>query len=337
MHIPDLNVSRPPAAVARGTATWQGHLQIARVDHWVKNVFVLPGVVAAYGLDPTVDLRNWPFRLAVALLAVGLVASSNYTINEVLDAPYDRHHPTKHRRAVPSGRVSVPLAYVQWLVLFLLGLTLSWTISPAFTGSMVALWVMGCVYNVPPVRSKDVPYLDVLTEAINNPIRLAAGWYILAPVSSPPASLLIAYWMVGCYFMGIKRFAEYRHIGEAGRIAAYRRSLAAMSEAALITAIVFYASVAMLFFGAFLMRYRLELVLSFPLIALVMAMYLHLGFDAHSAAQSPEKLFRAKKLMGSVFLCAAAMLILFFVDVPIVHEAVTPRIPEAVQVPPDSP
>ena len=43
-----------------------------------------------------------------------------------------------------------------------------------FTLTVLALWVMGCVYNIPPVRSKDLPYLDVLSEAINNPIRMLA-------------------------------------------------------------------------------------------------------------------------------------------------------------------
>jgi decaprenyl-phosphate phosphoribosyltransferase len=316
-----------------GTATLSGHLEIARVDHWVKNIFVLPGVVTAIALDPTADTSNLLYRLLVGLFAVGLVASSNYTINEVLDAPHDVHHPTKHNRAVPAGRVSIPLAYVQWLLLGTIGMLISWSLSPMFAASMAALWIMGCVYNIPPVRSKDIPYVDVLTEAINNPLRLAAGWYLVAAVSSPPASLLIAYWMVGCYFMGIKRFAEFRHIRDIDRIAAYRRSLAAVTEPAMITAIMFYASVAMLFFGAFLMRYRLELILTFPLIALVMAASLHLGFDEHSAAQSPEKLFLAKKLMLSVVVCAIAMVVLFFVDVPFVHEAVTPAIPEAVQIP----
>ena len=41
---------------------------------------------------------------------------------------------------------------------------------------MFVLWVMGCIYNIPPVRSKDLPYLDVLSEAVNNPLRMLAGW-----------------------------------------------------------------------------------------------------------------------------------------------------------------
>jgi hypothetical protein len=41
------------------------------------------------------------------------------------------------------------------------------------------LWVMGVVYNVKPIRSKELPYLDVLSESINNPIRLLLGWFPL--------------------------------------------------------------------------------------------------------------------------------------------------------------
>ena len=65
---------------------------------------------------------------------------------------------------------------------------------------------------------------------------------------------------------------------------------------------MFYASAAMLFLGAFIIRYRIELVLSFPLLALVMAIYLALAFKEGSAADAPEKLTREPQLMIAVFL-----------------------------------
>ena len=34
------------------------------------------------------------------------------------------------------------------------------------------LLLMGIAYNVPPLRTKDRPYLDVLSESVNNPLRL---------------------------------------------------------------------------------------------------------------------------------------------------------------------
>jgi len=56
------------------------------------------------------------------------------------------------------------------------GFALAWAVGGMFTASAMAPWVMGLAYNVPPVRLKGWPYLDVLSESINNPIRLALGW-----------------------------------------------------------------------------------------------------------------------------------------------------------------
>ncbi len=316
-------VAAADAPARRPTAL--GHLQIARLDHWVKNVFVLPGAAAALSITPA-DFRPALLgRLALGLLAVGLVASSNYTINEVLDAPHDRLHPTKWKRPVPAGRVSIPLAYVQWIALAVAGVALGLTVNLPFALALAALWVMGCVYNIRPLRTKDLPYLDVLSEAVNNPIRMVAGWYLITTTLVPPATLLTSYWMVGCYFMAIKRYSEYRQIGDPAKVAAYRKSLAALNPERMLVAITFYGSAAMLFFGAFIMRYRLELVLTFPLVAVVMARYLEIGFRVDSAAQNPEKLYRERALMAAVVLCTVAMGVLMFVELPQLHDVLDPH------------
>ncbi len=300
--------------------TLRGHLAIARFDHWVKNVFVLPGIVVALSIDRSrwAALDIW--TLLIGFLAVGLIASSNYVINEVLDAPHDRTHPTKCLRPVPAGLVSIPWAYVEWLALMVAGLALSWRISLPFTLSMAALWVMGCVYNIPPVLVRDLPYLDVLSEAINNPLRMLAGWYLTGTTAVPPSSLLVGYWMVGCYFMAIKRYA--RNITKSRMLNAarpYRKSLRTYTSERLLVSILFYASSSMLFFGAFLIRYRMELILAFPLISWVMAIYFSLAFRPDSAAQRPEGLYREPVLMIAVTLCAVVMTVLLFVDVPLVY------------------
>ena len=316
----------PPPAPVAARATLRGHIAIARVDHWVKNVFVLPGVAVALGTG-AVPLR-WALvgRVLLGLLATGLVASSNYVINEVLDAPFDATHPVKRRRPVPSGRVSVPLAYVQWIALAVAGCGLAWTISTPLAVTLFALWVMGCIYNIPPVRSKDLPYLDVVSEAVNNPLRMLAGWFMVAPATIlPPASLLVSYWMVGCYFMAIKRYAELRFMLSPEQAVAYRKSFNHYTLDRLLISIVFYGAAAMLCFGAFIVRYRAELLLAFPLVALVMALYLRLGFTAEGAAQAPEKLYKERALMLSVSLCAALMMVLLVVDIPVIGYLIAPR------------
>jgi len=231
----------------RATPTLRGHLAIMRMDHWFKNVFVLPGLIAAIGVDGTWSFEGLWLRFVIGMVSICLVASSNYVINEVLDAPSDRSHPVKRNRPVPSGRVSIPLAYVEWIALAVVGIGLGLLISKMFTLTVATLWVMGCIYNIPPVRSKDLPYIDVLSEAVNNPLRMLAGWFIGSTASVAPASLLLSYWMVGCFFMAIKRFAEYREIGDKRTASAYRKSFAFYSEERLLVSIMFYGSAAMLF------------------------------------------------------------------------------------------
>ncbi len=306
--------------------TLKAHIQIARLDHWVKNVFVIPGIVVALTLDRVPLDWGLAIRTLLGLLAVGLIASSNYVINEICDAPFDRFHPVKRYRPIPSRAVIMPVAYLQWVALGAAGLVLSWRLSPWFGWDMVVLLVMGCAYNLRPVRTKDIPYVDVLTEAINNPLRLLAGWLIVSS-SIPPVSLLLSYWMVGCYFMALKRYAEFRHLQKDGNVEKYRASLAFFSPERLLFSVVFYASAAMLFFGAFLMRYRIELVLSFPVVAVVMAVYFSLAFRDDSPAEHPEKLYREWKLMVSVAACVAIMLLCLTIDMPWLRTSFSPTAP----------
>jgi decaprenyl-phosphate phosphoribosyltransferase len=306
----------------------RAHLAIARLDHSIKNIFVLPGIIVPLSIYPSLFNQRLMLRLLLAFIAITLVACSNYVINEVLDAPFDRLHPIKRNRPAARGLVSVPAAYAQWLLMMLAGVAIGLTISRMFALMALILWIMGCLYNFPPVRTKDVPYLDVLTESINNPLRMLLGWYAVATVLIPPVSLLISYWMIGCYFMALKRFSELSEIDDRTVSAAYRASFKRYTPESLLVSVVFYASTAMLFLGAFIMRYRIELILGFPLVALVMAIYLKLSFQKNSAVQNPEKLYREPLLMASFTATVLVMSLLLFIRLPRLEQFFVPTLPQ---------
>jgi 4-hydroxybenzoate polyprenyltransferase len=299
------------------------YIQMARVDHWTKNVFVIPGFLVALSISPGFWRRLDPVACALGLLAICIVTSSNYVLNEILDAQSDRFHPYKSARSAASGQVRTGFAYAEWLILLAVGLALGWLVSAPFTLTLIGLWLAGCLYNVPPIRTKDVPYLDVLVEGLMNPLRLLAGWYLTKTAAIPITFLLLSYWMAGCYFMAIKRFAECREL-PAEDLRRYRKAFDFYSEKNLLTSIVFYGSQAMLFFGAFIVRYRLELILSFPLVALVMALYFRLAFRGDSPVQHPEGLFREPAVVLPVLACAIVITVLLFVDVPPLHRIFRP-------------
>ncbi len=302
------------------------YIKIARLDHWFKNIFMLPGMILSLIASPELLIWTLPVKLFLAFFSAGCIASSNYTLNEILDAPYDALHPVKCKRPVPSGQINIRLGYAQWIILAVLGLAISLSLGKIFFYNAFSLWVMGCIYNIPPVRSKDRPFIDVLSESINNPIRLLLGWYATGITTLPPVSILLAYWMIGSFFMAVKRFAEYRRINDPMVSANYRRSFHFYTEERLLMSILFYAVAFGLFFGIFLIRYRMEMILAVPFIAGFIAWYMHLGFLEDSPAQYPERLYLQKGFSLYCLFCSFLLLLLFFIDIPMLASIFHPTI-----------
>ncbi len=295
------------------------YASIARPDHWFKNVFMALGVLLAYFYHPELFGQATLLQIAWGLATTCLVASSNYVLNEILDAQRDRNHPVKRYRPIPSGQVWLPAAYAEWLVLGVVGLLMAAALNALFFYSACFLLVMGLIYNVPPVRAKELPYLDVISESINNPIRLMLGWFAVTTAEFPPVSLLVGYWMIGAFFMAAKRLAEYRSIGDPARAAAYRNSFRHYDEEKLLISMFFYVTSFALFLGIFIIRYRLELILIFPLVAGFVCYYLRITLKPNSAAQNPERLYREAGLMLYLVLCVAVFFGLMFVEIPALY------------------
>ena len=294
------------------------YLAIARPDHWFKNIFVLPGVAVALLLEPG-HAGGLTLPLLLGLAATCLTASANYVINEYLDREFDRHHPTKRLRPSAQGLIRPVPMLLEYLLLAAAGLGLGWLVGTRFAIFAAILLGMGLIYNVPPVRTKDRIFLDVLSESVNNPLRFLLGWSIVIQAALPPSSVLLAYWCGGAFLMSVKRYAEYRHIDDPARAGAYRRSFAAYTEGRLLLQSFFYAINSSFFLGIFLIKYRIEFLLSFPFFAALFTWYLYIGLKADSAAQAPERLWREWRFMLFVGLLAAVVLGLFFVDIPLLH------------------
>jgi len=292
------------------------YLYIARIDHWFKNIFVLPGSALAI-LFVGADSRTAITGTLLAVACACLLASANYVINEWLDAASDAHHPIKRERPAVAGRLKGRYVLMEYLAFAAAGLWLASTQSTWFLLSAAAFLLMGLIYNVKPLRAKDRPYLDVLSEAINNPLRLLLGWSAIVPDALPPSSAVLAYWMGGAFLMAVKRYAELRFIDNPKQAADYRQSFAWYNEERLLLSAFFYALCAAFFLGVFLIKYRIEFLLSLPLFAILFTWYLALGMRPLSPAQTPEKLFREKSFVAfTVFLCLA-IAALFAVDIPL--------------------
>jgi len=140
----------------------------------------------------------------------------------------------------------------------------------------------------------------------------------------PPGSVLLAYWMGGAFLMGTKRYSEYRRIGDPELAGRYRRSFQSYSENALLLSSFFYALCSAFLIGVFLIKYRIELLLSFPFFAVLFTWYLAIALKADSAAQAPEKLYRETAFMAFAALTFGVLVLLFFVEMPFLNGLMHP-------------
>lgn len=292
------------------------HLALARPDHWFKNIFMLPGAALAMVLADHVGFGMELFYLAIGVVSTCLIASANYTINEWLDAEFDRHHPVKRNRPSAAGLVTARFAYMQWAALAAAGLGIAAMLNLQFFLCALALLVMGLVYNVKPLRTKDRIYLDVVSESVNNPLRFMLGWAAIVGNVLPPSSILLAYWMGGAYLMAVKRFAEYRFIGDAEAAGRYRRSFRYYTEESLLVSAFFYALTSAFFLGVFLIKYRVEFLLAMPFLAVLFTWYLKIGMRADSVTQKPEHLYKERSFALYVSVLALLVAVLFMTDMP---------------------
>ena len=300
------------------------YLKIARFDHWIKNFFIVPGIAVAVLLVENGLQQISILKILLGFFSTCLIASANYVINEWLDAEFDKYHPTKKNRPVVGGNVKFKYVMVEYVLFAVAGILLALLINGFFVATEIWLLVMGILYNVKPIRTKDIIFLDVISESVNNMIRLMLGWFIITDKVFPPVSILFGYWMAGAFLMGTKRLAEYRMIGNPEVAGLYRKSFKYYTEKTLFGSSFFYALCATFFIGIFLIKYRIEYLLSMPVMFALFTYYVMMAFNEDSAAQKPEKLYKEKKLLALVVLFVAVLAILTVVDIPILHSFTSP-------------
>ena len=227
-----------------------------------------------------------------------LVASSNYTINEWLDAPEDRQHPNKKRRPTAAAGRSA----ARWRTRS----GLCWRSRASWSRA----WVRGRSSGAPR-RCSDAACLQRRAAALQRPavhrraVRVgeqpAAALAGLVRVRlRPDSSGLAAPRVLDARrrsFMAMKRFGELRHLNDYGRSDRVSQVVSPLHADKLLISVVFYATAFGLFGGIFMIRYRVEFILAMPFVAGLIAMYMHLGLLPNSPAQIPEALFRHRPFL----------------------------------------
>jgi len=297
----------------------KNYLKIARPDHWIKNMFILPGIIMGIMMFGVNELFPGLFNIVLGTIATCLIASANYVINEWLDAEFDKFHPVKKNRPVVVANLRFEFVILEYILLVVVGLGISLFVNLPFFWVEVLLLVMGALYNIKPIRTKDVPYLDVISESFNNVIRLLLGWFMINQTHMPPLSVMMAYWLCGAYLMNIKRYSEYRMINNPDLAGLYRKSFKYYTESKLLAISLFYGMSATVALSLFVVKYRMEYMVALPFVVALFVYYFMLSYKEDSVVQKPEKLYRERGLFVLILVIVILLFLLTFIDIELLH------------------
>jgi len=178
-----------------------------RLHQWAKNVLIFVPVLAAHQVTPRTELRA-----LIAFAAFSLCASSVYLLNDLVDLPHDRLHPSKRKRPFASG--ALPLSLAPMLIALTLGggLLLAAFLPVDFLLMLLVYYVCTVSYSFVLKRQM---VADVLMLAALYTIRVFAG---AAATAIPVSPWLLAFSMFLFFSLAVvKRQSELTLNLRAGR------------------------------------------------------------------------------------------------------------------------
>jgi decaprenyl-phosphate phosphoribosyltransferase len=272
------------------------YFEAMRLGRWPRSLALFIGSAAFVFLNRnfmlSASVPQLLYRGVLAFLLTWAISTANYIINEIVDVPYDIHHPMKRNRPLVRGEIKkTPFLFV--------GIALSMTSLAAayaffclpFFCSLFALLIAGFVYNIKPIRTKDIPFLDSISESANNPIRFLIGWFAFAqPETWPPLSLLVCWWAFGNFLMIAKRLSEFRFLKD--KAGNYRNSLKRYSGPSLIFGMAVSSVIFFTTYIYFAILYHLHYFLYLsPLLLFYFYLFFRKTMKEDEVMEEPERLF----------------------------------------------
>ncbi len=153
-------------------ATFGAWLKQLRVYQWLKNGLIfVPILVANQFTDFSAVVS-----VLVGFVSFGLLASSTYIINDLVDLDSDRQHTRKRNRPLASCRISIADGVLVAGLLFVSSFSIAWHISSQFFITLIIYLIVTLTYSL---KVKRYFGMDVIALASLYTIRIFAGAAII--------------------------------------------------------------------------------------------------------------------------------------------------------------
>ena len=147
-------------------------LRAVRVHQWVKNLLVLVPLFTSRDLLNLAALAD----LLLVALALSLVASAQYLLNDLIDLDSDREHFEKRLRPLASGDLPIPLGLLLVPCLLSLGGWLGFVVGSWTVLMLLGTYFISCLLYSTVLKTK--PLVDVFALAGLYVFRIVIGGFV---------------------------------------------------------------------------------------------------------------------------------------------------------------
>jgi decaprenyl-phosphate phosphoribosyltransferase len=182
-------------------------LRACRPRQWTKNLLVLAAPAAA----GVIARPQVAAQVAGAFVALCLLASATYLVNDVRDRGQDRLHPKKRLRPVAAGELAPRTALLVATVMALGGVALATAIRPALGGVAFGYLALTASYSL---WWRRLVVADILA--------IAAGFVLRALSGGAATDIYLSRWFIivtaccAVFLVAAKRYAELREQAASG-------------------------------------------------------------------------------------------------------------------------
>lgn len=178
----------------------QDLIALLRPWQWYKNAVIFLAIVFVGKLFDAHSFKT----VLLGFIALCLVSSANYILNDVVDRKRDRLHLEKKNRPIADGRVSIATAGILASLLLLGAAAISFFLHLLLLYLILLIFILTTFYSL---WLRNEPIADLLVIAVNFVLRALAGTFIINATISP--------WLViGTFFLALFLASAKRH-GEA--------------------------------------------------------------------------------------------------------------------------
>lgn len=144
----------------------------ARPRQWIKNLAVFGALVFSGNLFN----QQLFLETIFGFLALSMLVSSVYFINDIADAPKDKLHPFKKYRPIPKGDLPIPAAVFLAVAGIAVSLFWSYILSGFFFLALLAYLILQLIYTF---WLKEFVIIDILVIAAGFVLRIYAGSFLI--------------------------------------------------------------------------------------------------------------------------------------------------------------